>query len=85
MQRFWQRNEQSVAVRWAMHARPRLINAVTGTTVRLDGVSEFRFNSKGFIYQHTVDCINWDGLRLGLREQELARLKQNVARVAGMG
>lgn len=84
VQRFWQRSDKIVAVRWVMHGRPRLLHAVGGNTARLDGISEFRFNSKGFIYQHTVDCINWDGLRLGLREQEMARLRANVARVAGI-
>ena len=82
VQRFWQRSEQSVAVRWVLLGRPRLLNAVVGTTARLDGISEFKFNSKGFIYQHTVDCINWDGLRMGLKTQEM---RQRVMEVAGMG
>lgn len=82
VQRFWQRDDQTIAVRWVLQGSPRLLNAVTGTTARLDGISEFKFNSKGYIYQHTVDCINWDGLRLGLRQQSIKQ--EEYARVAGL-
>ena len=36
---------------------------------------------QGYIYQHTVDCINWDGMHLGLRQHEM---RQQVAKVAGL-
>ena len=58
--RFWQRTDGVLAVRWAIHGQPRLPAAQQ--TV-LDGISEFRFNEEGYIYQHTVDLIDWEGLR----------------------
>ena len=58
--RFWQRSDGVVAVRWAVRGQPRLIAA---EQKMVDGISEFRFNSEGYIYQHTVDVIDWEGLR----------------------
>ncbi|KAK9829216.1 hypothetical protein WJX72_004537 [[Myrmecia] bisecta] len=67
--RLWQRTPQSVSVRWTIRCYPRLLNGVVGSVVYLDGVSEYKFNSKGLIYEHSVDILNWDGLRMGLKKR----------------
>jgi len=74
MQRMWQRDDKTVAVRWSVQCSPRLIGGVTGSKVRLDGISEYRFNDKGKVSKHTVDVINWNGLHnaLGLKPSLLA-------------
>ena len=78
MLRMWQRDEQTLAVRWSVQCSPRLIGGVTGGKLRLDGISEYKFNDAGKVFKHTVDVINWNGLHnaLGLKPSQLAaRLK----------
>lgn len=74
MLRMWQRDEKTLAVRWSVQCSPRLIGGVTGGKVRLDGISEYKFNDAGKVVKHTVDVINWNGLHnaLGLKPSQLA-------------
>ncbi len=74
MQRMWQRDDKTIAVRWSVQCSPRLIGGVTGSKVRLDGISEYKFNDDGKVCKHTVDVINWNGLHnaLGLKPSLLA-------------
>lgn len=74
MQRMWQRDDKTIAVRWSVQCCPRLIGGVTGSKVRLDGISEYKFNDDGKVSKHTVDVINWNGLHnaLGLKPLLLA-------------
>ena len=60
LHRFWQRMDGALAVRWTLSGQPRLPGAQY--TV-LDGISEYRFDSEGFIYQHSVSLIDYEGLR----------------------
>lgn len=73
MLRMWQRNDKTLAVRWSVQCTPRLIGGVTGGKIRLDGVSDYKFNDAGKVVKHTVDVINWSGLHnaLGLRSSQL--------------
>jgi len=74
MQRMWQRDDKTIAVRWSVQCSPRLISGVTGSKVMLDGISEYKFNDDGKVCKHTVDVINWNGLHnaLGLKPSLLA-------------
>ena len=74
MQRMWQRDDKTLAVRWNVQGSPRLIGGMTGGKVRLDGISEYKFNDEGKVYKHTVDVINWNGLHsvLGLKSLQLS-------------
>ena len=69
IQRMWQRDDKTLAVRWSVQCSPRLISGVTGSKIRLDGICEYKFNDAGKVVKHTVDVINWNGLHnaLGLR------------------
>ncbi|KAK9901210.1 hypothetical protein WJX75_000421 [Coccomyxa subellipsoidea] len=60
VQRIWERDSRTVAVRWKLRCFPRLLDR---SLVNLDGISEYKFNDRGLIYQHTVDIINWDDSR----------------------
>lgn len=73
--RLWQRDDRTVAVRWTARCAPRLIGGVTGGKLRLDAISEYKFNDEGKICSHTIDVVNWDGLHnmLGLRSLQLNR------------
>lgn len=73
--RLWQRDDKTVAVRWTVQCSPRLIGGVTGGRLRLDGISEYKFNDEGKICKHTVDIVNWDGLHnmLGIKPMQLAQ------------
>lgn len=74
MQRMWQRDDKTLAVRWNVQGSPRLIGGMTGGKVRLDGISEYKFNDGGKVCRHTVDVINWNGLHsvLGLKSLQLS-------------
>ena len=43
-----------MAVRWKLRCFPRLLDR---SLVNLDGISEYKFNDRGLIYQHTVRLI----------------------------
>ena len=49
--RMWERDSRTLALRWKLRCFPHLL---TGKLVNLDGISEYRFNDSGLIYQHTV-------------------------------
>ena len=49
--RMWERDSRTVALRWKLRCFPHLLS---DKLVNLDGVSEYRFNDCGLIYQHTV-------------------------------
>lgn len=72
--RLWQRDQKTVAVRWTVQCSPRLIGGVTGGKLRLDGISEYKFNDQGKICKHTVDVVNWCGLHnvLGIKPLQMA-------------
>ncbi|CAL8471080.1 g10622 [Coccomyxa elongata] len=70
VQRIWERDSRTVAVRWKLRCFPRLLDR---SLVNLDGISEYKFNDRGLIYQHTVDIINWDDSRKKKPERQLYR------------
>ena len=52
--RMWQRDTKTVAVRWTLRCAPRLTPGRAPKVLSLDGISEYKFNSRGFIREHTV-------------------------------
>ena len=60
LHRFWQRVDGALAVRWTVHGQPRL---PTAQYTLLDGISDYRFDEHGAIWQHTVSLIDYEGLR----------------------
>ena len=57
--RVWQPHEDVIAVRWTFRGLPRIIgSAFPGSTTYVDGISEFKLNRQGLIYQHKVDNLD---------------------------
>ncbi|QDZ19353.1 hypothetical protein HOP50_02g18690 [Chloropicon primus] len=57
--RVWQPHEDVIAVRWTFRGLPRIIgSAFSGSTTYVDGISEFKLNRQGLIYEHKVDNLN---------------------------
>ncbi len=50
----WPRDTHTVAVRWTLRCAPRLAPGQPHKVLALDGVSEYKFNSRGFIREHSV-------------------------------
>ena len=50
----WQRDSHTVAVRWTLRCVPRLSPGRVAKPLALDGISEYRFDSRGFIREHSV-------------------------------
>lgn len=69
--RIWPKDEQCVAVRWTVKGVVRFIGEVGGTVVSLDGISEYRFDNEGRIYEHVLDRVDWDGHILAKQRNKL--------------
>ncbi|KAK9819155.1 hypothetical protein WJX81_007283, partial [Elliptochloris bilobata] len=70
--RMWQRDTHTLAVRWTLRCVPRLAARGAAKPLSLDGISEYKFNPRGFIREHTVDLINWDDGKLAKSKTLLA-------------
>lgn len=53
----WQRDSHTLAVRWTLRCVPRLSPGRVAKPLALDGISEYRFNSRGFIHEHLVSRL----------------------------
>ena len=58
----WQRDSHTVAVRWTLRCVPRLSPGRVAKPLALDGISEYRFDSRGFIREHSVRRLLLDQL-----------------------
>jgi hypothetical protein len=55
----WQPEEDRICVRWSFRGLPRIIGTTfPDTTTNIDGVSEFKLNRQGLIYEHKVDNMD---------------------------
>lgn len=52
--RMWQRDSHTLAVRWTLRCVPRLSPGRAAKPLALDGISEYRFNARGVIREHSV-------------------------------
>ena len=64
--RMWQRDMKTVAVRWTLRCAPRLTPGRAPKVLSLDGISEYKFNSRGFIREHTVRPPTWANFRVAV-------------------
>lgn len=62
----WQRDTKTVAVRWTLRCAPRLTPGRAPKVLSLDGISEYKFNSRGFIREHTVRPPTWVNFRVAV-------------------
>lgn len=78
--RIWAPSEKTLCVRWQVQGQPRVISAFGVTTAVFDGISEFKLDTNGFIYEHRVDNVDWDVSRfrerLGYLQSALAPQQQ---------
>lgn len=57
--RVWQPHEDVIAVRWTFRGLPRIIgSAFPGSSTYVDGISEFKLNRQGLVYQVKVDNLD---------------------------
>lgn len=55
----WQSDDNVINVRWSFRGMPRIIGgALPGSTTYIDGISEFKLNRQGLIYEHRVDNLD---------------------------
>lgn len=57
--RIWQPRERTLAVRWSVAAAPRLLASLGAGDVHWDGISWYKLDSKGRIYEHVLDNVDW--------------------------
>ena len=50
---------RSIRVRWSIKAKLRLLGDLT-EDAHFDGISEYKLDKRGFIYQHTITDLDWD-------------------------
>lgn len=58
--RMWQPQEKIISVRWSVKASPRIVGTLMSKPYYIDGLSEFKLNDEGFVYQHKVTRVDWD-------------------------
>ena len=76
--RIWQPRERTLAVRWAVVAAPRLLASLGAGDVHWDGISEYKLDSQGRIYEHKI-CNVDVGTQQPLRARTLQSLLENLA------
>lgn len=79
--RMWQPREKCISVRWSIKATPRLIGSLIEKPYYFDGLSEFKLNDEGKVYEHRVTRLDWDMKMFNLK----AIQSSNVASVGGGG
>mmetsp|Transcript_2141 Transcript_2141/g.7652 ORF Transcript_2141/g.7652 Transcript_2141/m.7652 type:complete len:326 (+) Transcript_2141:200-1177(+) len=72
--RIWQPKDKTIAVRWTVAAVPRLLNGIIDSTFYLDGISEYKLNDEGFIYQHKVSNVDLGTGQSALQWSSFAKL-----------
>jgi hypothetical protein len=56
--RIWQPKDRTLAVRWSVCAAPRLLSSLGADDVHFDGISEYKLDARGMIYEHRVDNVD---------------------------
>jgi hypothetical protein len=56
--RIWQPREGTLAVRWSIAAQPRLLSSFGADDLHYDGISEYKLDRKGLIYEHRIDSVD---------------------------
>lgn len=76
--RIWQPRERTLAVRWSIAAQPRLLSSFGAEDVHYDGISEYKLDSRGLIYEHAFNNVDW-GSEAPKHSRSLASLLATLA------
>jgi hypothetical protein len=57
--RIWQPRERTLAVRWSVAAAPRILASLGAGDMHYDGISWYKLDSRGKIYEHVLDNVDW--------------------------
>jgi hypothetical protein len=71
-------------VRWCIKARLRIVGGLT-EEAHFDGISEYKLDKRGFIYQHTITDLDWDVAQMRDRIAELSNVLGQRAREPQLG
>jgi hypothetical protein len=75
---------RSIKVRWCIKARLRIVGGLT-EEAHFDGISEYKLDKRGFIYQHTITDLDWDVAQMRDRIAELSNVLGQRAREPQLG
>ena len=75
---------RSIKVRWCIKARLRIVGGLT-EEAHFDGISEYKLDKCGFIYQHTITDLDWDVAQMRDRIAELSNVLGQRAREPQLG
>jgi hypothetical protein len=76
--RIWQPRDRTLAVRWSVAATPRLLSSLGVDDMHFDGISEYKLDSRGMIYEHVVCACDF-GTPPPLRSRALSQLLAGLA------
>jgi len=76
--RIWQPRDGMLAVRWSIAAQPRLLSSFGADDVHYDGISEYKLDRNGRIYEHRISNVDWGGQE-PLKSRSLAALLASLA------
>ena len=72
-------------MRWSVRGKVRLVGSIGTDEARFDGISEYKLDSKGFIYEHKITDLDWDVAQLRERAVSMMRAAQGVRQPIGSG
>ena len=76
--RIWQPRDRTLAVRWSVCAAPRLLSSLGADDSHFDGISEYKLDARGMIYEHRVENVD-PGTQAPARNRTLAAMLANLA------
>jgi hypothetical protein len=76
---------RKIRVRWSVRGKVRLVGSIGTDEARFDGISEYKLDSKGFIYEHKITDLEWDVAHLRERAVSMMRAAQGVQQPIGSG
>lgn len=82
--RFWQPCKETIVVRWSVKIYPRLLYNISGTIVQIDGISEFKLNQRGKIYQHSIDISDHHNFKFDLHFQSFVDSRHHALTTASV-
>ena len=68
---------RTIRVRWSVRGKVRLVGSIGADEARFDGISEYKLDSKGFIYEHKITDLDWDVAQL--RERVVSMMRAATA------
>lgn len=68
---------RTIRVRWSVRGKVRLVGSIGADEARFDGISEYKLDKKGFIYEHKITDLDWDVAQL--RERVVSMMRAGTA------